>query len=193
MYSLPTEYAVSENVIFKDNGINEYLGLLREGAKALENGGADFIVIPCNSVHIFIDEIRDCVNIPVLSIIEEVTNVLARDEIKKVAVLSSLTTTNNKLYENSLEKIDISCMPVDPDTQIQISELIYRGTHGIVEQTDKELLIEIIDRLTRLGADRVVLGCTDLHLFIDENTESQLILDTMQVLMDKTFKEMIGS
>ena len=41
-----------------------------EGCHALENAGADFIIIPCVSAHFFIDEIQQQTNLPILSIFD---------------------------------------------------------------------------------------------------------------------------
>ena len=50
-----------------DKNEEKILPFIIDSAKQLEKGGADFIVIPCNTVHVFIDEIRNSVKIPVLS------------------------------------------------------------------------------------------------------------------------------
>src|SRR3989338_6727859 len=58
-----------------------------EEAKRLEKSGADFIVMPCNSLHIFIKEIRNAVKIPVLSIVEETVKFLKKNKFKKVGIV----------------------------------------------------------------------------------------------------------
>lgn len=47
------------------------LPFMVQDAKRLEAYGADAIVIPCNTAHYFIDEVRKSVSVPVPSIIEE--------------------------------------------------------------------------------------------------------------------------
>src|SRR3989344_5699129 len=84
IYSVPLSYNTEERAI--KNGIidgGEYLPILVEGANKLEKSGADFLVIPCNSVHIYIEEVRKSVKIPVLSIVEETSRFLKEENISE--------------------------------------------------------------------------------------------------------------
>ena len=55
-----------------------------EDAVRLEQYGADALVIPCNTAHYFIDEVRNSVKIPVPSIIEETSAYLKKAGYKNV-------------------------------------------------------------------------------------------------------------
>ena len=52
-------------------------------AKRLEKTGVDFIVLPCNSLHVFIAKIRESVNIPILSIVEETVKYIKKKNIEQ--------------------------------------------------------------------------------------------------------------
>lgn len=41
-------------------------------ARNLEQWGADFIAIPCNTAHAFVDEIQQNISIPIIHMIEEI-------------------------------------------------------------------------------------------------------------------------
>ncbi len=43
-------------------------------AKKLENRGADFIVIPCNTAHAFVDRMQSHLQIPIINMIEAVVD-----------------------------------------------------------------------------------------------------------------------
>ena len=58
-----------------------------EAAKKLERMGADFIVIPCNSLHIIADSVAKAIQIPVLNIIDCVGDVIYQEAYSKVALL----------------------------------------------------------------------------------------------------------
>jgi len=66
-----------------------------------EKAGADFLVMPCNSLHVFIDEIRNAVGIPVLSIIEETVRFLKANNLQKVGIVSTSATIfiKGRLYQ----------------------------------------------------------------------------------------------
>ena len=47
--------------------------------KKLEEAGADFLIIPCNTAHYFIEDLRAGLTIPVLNMIELTAEKIARD------------------------------------------------------------------------------------------------------------------
>src|SRR3989344_8648398 len=99
--SVPLPYQIEEDAISKNIGIERCLPFLTSEAKRLEKAGADFIVMPCNSLHVFIGEIRDAVKIPALSIVEETVKFLKQENMDKVGIVSTSATIKNKLYENA--------------------------------------------------------------------------------------------
>ena len=81
--SVPLPYQIEEDLITKNIGAERYIPFLVQEAKRLENSRADFIVMPCNSLHLFIQNIRDSVKIPVLSIVEETVKFFKNEGFKK--------------------------------------------------------------------------------------------------------------
>src|SRR3989442_4574246 len=60
-------------------------------AQNLQQAGADFLVIPCNTAHFFYDRIVTAVSIPVLHIMDDVA-AAARDAVRDVRMLGVLAT-----------------------------------------------------------------------------------------------------
>ena len=56
--SVPLPYAIEEDAISRNIGIDRCLPFLIAEARRLEQSGVHFIVMPCNSLHLFIEEIR---------------------------------------------------------------------------------------------------------------------------------------
>ena len=67
--NLPISQEAEERLI-KGGPSQEHLDLLTESVQRLNRLDADWIVIACNTVHIFIDEFRRKSAIPILSITE---------------------------------------------------------------------------------------------------------------------------
>lgn len=107
IWSVPMDLVVEDSFIKGNDESSEYTSLLVEGAKKLESIGADFLVIPCNSVHVFIDQIRQAVGIPILSIVEETYTFLREHNINKVGLLATSATVKSNLYGDLLEKNSI--------------------------------------------------------------------------------------
>ena len=99
--SVPLPYKIEEDAIAKNTGIERCLPFLLQEAQRLEKAGADFIVLPCNSLHIYIKELRDSIKIPVLSIVEETVRFLKKNDFKKVGIVSTSATIENADFRPS--------------------------------------------------------------------------------------------
>ena len=59
-------------------------------AKKLEQIGADFIIMPCNTAHYFYDDIAAEINVPFLNMIEEtLKNIVEQSCSKKIGLLAT--------------------------------------------------------------------------------------------------------
>lgn len=190
IWNVPLPYQVEEEFILKGSGEEKYLPFLIDAAQRLEKGGADFIVIPCNSVHIFIDDIRKSVNIPVLSIVEETVSYLTNKEISEVGILSTSATLRQRLYEKGLRKNGIGIKVLDDSDQNKMGEIINNLVHSKQDTADKEKLLAIARKFADNGINTVLLACTDLQLItpVIKNLE---IIDTMEILVQATVREIL--
>ena len=192
IWNVPLEYKIEEDLITKAIGEERYLPYLINAAKKLESSGADFLVIPCNSLHIYIDEIRKAVEIPVLSILEETAKFLKVKNIKEVGILATSTTINNKLYEELLKKFNIKQIVPDDFQQAKIGKMINNLVLNRRDNKDREELVKIIVEFSKKGLSTVILACTDLQLLIPEFPNMQ-IFDTMKILADATVIKILDS
>lgn len=190
IYSVPLPYAIERDSIINATGEERNIPYLVEAAKILERGGADFLVMPCNTLHAFISEIRAGVKIPVLSIIEETTNFLKAHSISSVGLISTASTRKNKLYENVFKQADISYETPDDNQQERIGHLIHHLVIGNVTQDDKEQLENIVASFEAKKIENIILACTDLQLLNPQNPNIK-IYDTMKILADATVREII--
>ncbi len=190
MWNIPLPYDIEEEFITKATGEEKYLPYLIDAAKRLEKGGADFIVIPCNSVHIFIEDIRQAVNIPVLSIVEETVKFLENKQIKDVGILATSATIRKKLYEEKLQKNGISTHNPNENDQSRMGEIINHLVHSQQTDQDKKELLQIIDTFASHDIATIILACTDLQLLVPQK-ENVKIFDTMQILAHATVNKIL--
>ncbi|MFH1089892.1 MAG: amino acid racemase [Candidatus Uhrbacteria bacterium] len=188
--SVPLPYQIEEDLITKNVGSERYVPFLANEAKRLEKAGADFIVMPCNSLHVFIKEIREAVNIPVLSIIEETVKFLKKNNFQKVGIVSTSATIQNKLYETALEKEGMAYVTPDAFQQAKMGKFILNLVTGQQKNRDREGLIQIIDDFEKKNVDCVALACTDLQLLIPKHPRLK-IFDTMKIFSDATVEEIL--
>jgi aspartate racemase len=188
--SVPLPYQIEEDLIMNNKGSERYIPFLTAEAKRLEKAGADFIVMPCNSLHVFIDKIRNAVKIPVLSIIEETVKFLKKNKFKKVGIISTSATIQNKLYENSFKKNSIKYVTPNDFQQAKMGKFILNLVTGKQKNRDREELIKIINDFEKKDVDCVALACTDLQLLIPKHPTLR-IFDTMKILVDATVEKIL--
>ena len=178
-------------MIEKNKGGERDIPYLTKEAQRLEKADADLLVMSCNSLHVFIKEIRESVSIPVLSIIEETVNFLKSKDYKKVGIISTSATVENKLYENAFKDADIDYVSPDDFQQAKMGKIIINLVTGQQRNEDREEIIRIIDSFDTKNVDCVALACTDLQLLIPKH-ESVPVFDTMKILADATVREILS-
>jgi len=186
--SVPAPYEVEQDLITKNTGTERYIPFLVDEAKRLQKAGADFLVMPCNSLHLYINEIRKAVTIPVLSIIEETVRFLKKEKYKRVGIVSTATTMENRLYEIQFEKQHIETIRPDDYKQAKMGKIILNLVRGFQNNKDRQELIDVINDFEKNKVDCVVLACTDLQLLIPSHPTLK-IFDTMKILADATVRE----
>ena len=190
IYSVPLPYDIEEDAIARGKGEERCVPFISEAAKKLEKAGADFLVMPCNSLHAFIEDIRSVVKIPVLSIVEETTKFLKKENISEVGIISTSITLNKKLYENSFKANGIKQITLDDFQQAKIGKMIHNLVSNRHDNKDREELIKVINDFETKGIDHVILACTDLQLLIPHHPRLK-IYDTMKIFAEATVQEIL--
>lgn len=185
--NVPIDSELEEKFINRSEGKREFCELLTRAAKTLEKGGADFIALPCNTAHIFIDDIRKSVNIPVLSIIDETVKVLKSRGVEKVGLLATPSTVKNNLFDKKIGLIK----PSNPN-QKKMGLIINNILRHQNPDKNRIELLGIIENVAK-KSDALLLACTDLQLLIPEKEINGVqVFDTMQILAQATAGEILS-
>jgi aspartate racemase len=160
----------------------------------LEKFGADFIVMPCNTAHLFWKELSDAVRVPVLSIIEESVDAIERTVRRRkaqVGVLATVGTLRSDLYQKALSNRGL--VPLVPPESIQHE--VHRAIKWVkarVERDESKIRIErAVQSLSDQGAEGVILGCTELGLVGDLEVGIP-VFDSLKILVRATLREAKG-
>lgn len=190
LWNVPIEYKTKKELIEESHGEERYLPYLTDAAQKLKDGGADFLVMPCNTLHIFIDDIDNSTDVPVISIVEEAVKTLKEEDVDKVGLLATPPTIQNKLYQKALEREGIECFLPSSSDKSLLGDIISRITLSGASDQDKDKLLKILDKFKKEGVEDVLLACTDLQLLISEHPELE-IYDTMKILADSTVEKIL--
>jgi len=137
-------------------------------AQTLENGGADFTVICTNTMHKMADDVEKNTNIPLLHIVDAVAGQVKTQGFSKVGLLGTKFTMEHDFYKTRLlERHGIEALiPPTEERQIVHDVLYNEFSLGGVSQQSIGKYREIINNLAAAGAEGIILGCTEIPLFI---------------------------
>ncbi len=191
IYSVPVPFKVEQDIVEMGKNEEKMLPVLIDGVKKLKQSKVDFIVIPCNTVHSFIDNLRKIISTPILSIIEETSKKCKTKGYQKVGILSTKKTIEKKLYDKELERFNIELLTPTVQEQKNVSEIIFRILSGKKSKDDKEQLLQVVKGLEKKGAEAIILGCTDLQLLLSQKDSKIKFLDTVEIFAKATVNEIL--
>jgi len=152
---------------------------LAAAALKLERAGADFIVICTNTMHKAADEIQSRISIPILHIAELTADELVKNGIKKAALLGTKYTMEQDFYRSKLTGRGIHVVIPDKDGIELVNKVIFDELClGVVSQKSKREFLSVINDMASLGAEAVILGCTEIGLLISREDTQIPLFDT---------------
>lgn len=138
------------------------------GIGALIAAGADCIATPCNTAHLWYDDMQAASGKPLLHIVDAVIEDLRRRGVcdGRVGILGTPATIALGLYQKGLRKAGFE--PVEP-TDDEVRDFCAPAIAAVKANRPEDGFApcaEGIRRLAARGAKAVVLGCTELPLAV---------------------------
>lgn len=161
---------------------------LAQMAKRLEQAGADFLVIPCNTAQAYEQDILDAVSIPLVSIIEE--TIAAIGEVapgaKAVGVLATDGCLHAEMYQRAMANNDL--IPVLPDSEElgQLMTLVFGVKAGATDNSERQSMCDLANALVARGAEAIIAGCTEIPLLLEQSMLDVPLISSTDVLAEKT-------
>jgi len=188
IWSVPSNFEVEKDYI--DGKVTgKYIEYLQHGAKVLEQGGADFIVIPCNTLHMYIDHVKSAVNIPVVNMVEKVVDYLIKNNIMDVGILATKQTIKSGIYRDLLIEQSIVPHYVDTKDQDIVNDVIVHILEEKHTESDTQAMISIVEKLKEKKVENILLACTDLQLILHQKDVPLKLHDTLRILTEATVEE----
>lgn len=151
--------------------------------------GVKKFAIPCNTAHIYLENIINT-NLECINIIDECAKYILENHITvKVGVLATGSTIESKIYQRIFDKYNLEAVCLPPQLQKRIDQMIDDVKAGtIYDDMIKKTVNRIETYYKQKGVDIVVLGCTELPLVMKESQTVQFI-DSTQVLAEAVLRE----
>ena len=179
IYSLPL-FGFDETGIVDEKLVKKQL---IEGVKKLELAGCDIIIIACNTVHTYFDEMQASVKVPIFNIIEETKKRVEKLGYKKIGLFASESTNKLELYQKRFADSNIEIISPNPEQQQILNRVIEHVMGGNQKIEDVILLKEIARDYIRQGAEAIVMGCTEIPLAINQSHTDIKLFDTIEIIV----------
>lgn len=157
--------------------------LLLRSAEKLASMGAEFLIIPSNTMHFALDVLRKKSPIPVMSLIDETVKECVARTFKNVGVLGTKFTVAGGLYTAALTKAGIGIVTPTEAEQDRMNDIIFKEiVPGNTTAKTAPAVIDLIDSLKEKGADAVILACTELPIVVTDKNSPLPTIDTTRLL-----------
>jgi aspartate racemase len=138
-------------------------------------------------MHLCSPAIVENITIPFLHIAEATGMKIAEMGLKKVALLGTRFTMEKDFYKTYiLNRFRIEVIIPTEKEREQIHYTIYQElVQGLIKDDSRKKFQQIIGNLEILGAEGVILGCTEIPLLIKQTDVNIPVLDTTAIHAEK--------
>lgn len=186
-YIILSNIPVPDLIRWRKN-LEKTLNMVNNEARTLEKSWVDFLVMPCNTMHLFQEKILEWINIPFISMIESVVQSISESGIKTIWLLGSSTTMSSDLYTKPLEKIGIKTHIPKIISHEKISQIIQRYIAWELLVSDISFLDKQCGELIQQWAKWIILWCTELPLIMKSLRLKYRLFSSSKILSEDTLK-----
>jgi aspartate racemase len=136
--------------------------------------------LAANTMHRVAPAIEARVRIPLLHIADPTAQAIRASGFSNVALLGTRFTMEQDFYRGRLEReFDLEVQVPDSSSREMIHRVIYQELcRGVLSESSREELRRVVSDLVRIGAQGVILGCTEIGLLLRPQDVSVPLFDT---------------
>jgi len=163
-------------------------------AQALEQAGAELLLICTNTMHRMADEVQAGVGIPLVHIADVTGARIAQAGLKKVGLLGTLYTMEQAFYRERLtERFGLEVLIPEESDRANVHKVIFSELClGQTLDASRQFYRDVIQRLVERGAEAIILGCTEIMLLISSEDSPVPLFDTTAIHVQAALKEALS-
>jgi aspartate racemase len=154
-----------------------------DGLRLLDQAGADFIAMACNTVHAYHGQLAAQLRAPLLNIVDESLARLGTNG-RRVALIASRATAESGIYQAGIQATGREY--VDLGMQATVDRLLLASHDDAKHPECETLWQELLASARTSGADHTLVACFDLSTSIRRHGLSSQVVDTAHCLADAT-------
>lgn len=189
--SLDIDLAMEERLLRDGVGVESYRDPLLAAANALVAAGADFLSLPCNTLHVLLPGLAEALSIAVVSILDAVAREVEALECQRVGLLSTAATARTGLYKEGLRLRGIEVVCLEAGLQDALHEQIQNEVDQRGLNPDNNLGEKIAHAFQSQGVEAIIAGCTELKALMASWTLPVPVIDSLDALGAQVVREML--
>ena len=160
---------------------------LERGVRALRASGAEVIVCPCNTAHVWLDEVVRNHGLNLLSIVDatiDEARVAALGD-HPIGILATEATLSAGLYQEGLAERGLRAVRPEPQQQARLIEAIYQVKAGTETDLRRAAATvgQVCQELVAAGAGAIMSACTELSLVLHDVDPAVRVIDSTDALV----------
>ena len=154
--------------------------IMIDAAQRVEKGGADFVVICTNTMHLMAEDVKKNIRIPLLHIADVTAAKIKEMGHTIVGLLGTRFTMEQDFYKGRLkDNHGIDVLIPEEEERIEIHTILYDELClGSIKTISKDKFQNIIANLESRGAEGIILGCTEIPLIVKQEDYEIFLYDT---------------
>lgn len=161
-------------------------GHMSKAAISLQNAGADFVLICCNTQYKVASEIESTLDVPLIHIGDATAEAVQKQGLKKIGLLGTKYTMEQDFIKNRFTNKGIDVIVPDEAGRAIIQDVIYNELgKGIINPGSRKAYLNVIDKLVARGAQGIVLGCTEIGMLVKQPDTEIPLFDTTIIHAEK--------
>ncbi len=159
---------------------------LKNDLSILEHAGAEYAIIPCNTCHVLLEQIRQLGNIEIINMIDEAAKAVYEQFGKdaRVGIMATDGTVKMRMYHDAILKYDMIPVELSEKAQKINMDIIYNGVKS-GNAVDMDDFHQIEAELIKRKCSCAILGCTELSVIKDQYGLSDFFVDPMEITARK--------
>lgn len=156
--------------------------LVFAAAVKLKGAGADCLVLCANTLHQYVEQLEAEINLPVVHIADAAALEIKKYGLPAIGLLGTRFTMEMDFYTKRLSNYGIaSIVPEKPERLFIHNVIMNELLKENYNPESKKKFLEIIDDLEQKGARGIVLGCTEIPLFIKQQDVHLPVFNTLEL------------
>jgi len=163
---------------------DEATTLLSDVGQTLAKGGADFLAICCNTMHLMADEVQRAARIPLLHIADPLGDAAKKAGMRKLGLIGTRFTMDEPriIADRLRHKFGLEVILPDAAGRETIDSIIQTElVKGIIRDESRARYRAVMNDLIGQGCEAIILGCTEIPLLVSAKDASVPLYDTMQL------------